>query len=154
MNWRAESTGDPLPLSRSATQLAEIMAKLDRPCEFRPPEMRVPPRSCSARVRPHRTCYFALVTRHRDRGWRFASWQMTKSKTLIFCPPHRCRGAAEKRDELAPSHSITSSARASSVDRTFATQSPKAGIRCLNRVARRRAPSEPAGHRYLVSLPL
>jgi hypothetical protein len=27
MNWRAESTGNPLPLSRSATQLAEIMAK-------------------------------------------------------------------------------------------------------------------------------
>src|SRR5438132_12725504 len=37
MNWRAESTGDPLPLSRPATQLAEIMAKVDRPCEFRPP---------------------------------------------------------------------------------------------------------------------
>src|SRR5436853_5452627 len=32
MNWRAESTGDPLPLSRPATQLAEIMAKVDRPC--------------------------------------------------------------------------------------------------------------------------
>src|SRR5262245_19517307 len=32
MNWRAESTGNPLPLSRSATQLAEIMAKVDRPC--------------------------------------------------------------------------------------------------------------------------
>jgi hypothetical protein len=27
MNWRAESTGDPLPLSRSAAQLTEIMAK-------------------------------------------------------------------------------------------------------------------------------
>jgi hypothetical protein len=25
----------PLPLSRSATQLAEIMAKVDRPCGFR-----------------------------------------------------------------------------------------------------------------------
>src|SRR6266446_6199545 len=35
MNWRAESTGDPLPLSRPATQLAEIMAKVDRPCGFR-----------------------------------------------------------------------------------------------------------------------
>src|SRR5437870_8020160 len=35
MNWRAESTGDLLPLSRPATQLAEIMAKVDRPCEFR-----------------------------------------------------------------------------------------------------------------------
>src|SRR6266536_819858 len=32
MNWRAESTGNPLPLSRPATQLAEIMAKVDRPC--------------------------------------------------------------------------------------------------------------------------
>src|ERR1700730_18774240 len=31
MNWRAESTGNPLPLSRPATQLAEIMAKVDRP---------------------------------------------------------------------------------------------------------------------------
>src|SRR5436190_21128415 len=28
MNWRAESTGNPLPLSRPATQLAEIMAKV------------------------------------------------------------------------------------------------------------------------------
>jgi hypothetical protein len=28
MNWRAESTGDPLRLSRPATQLAEIMAKV------------------------------------------------------------------------------------------------------------------------------
>src|SRR6266540_7484564 len=37
MNWRAESTGDPLPLSRPATQLAEIMAKVDRPCGFRLP---------------------------------------------------------------------------------------------------------------------
>jgi len=27
MNWRAETTGNPLPLSRSATQLTEIMAK-------------------------------------------------------------------------------------------------------------------------------
>jgi hypothetical protein len=27
MNWRAESTGDPLPLSRSATQLAENHGK-------------------------------------------------------------------------------------------------------------------------------
>src|SRR5512132_3770887 len=35
MNWRAESTGNPLPLSRPATQLAEIMAKVDRPCGFR-----------------------------------------------------------------------------------------------------------------------
>src|SRR5438034_9729595 len=34
MNWRAESTGNPLPLSRPATQLAEIMAKIDRPSEF------------------------------------------------------------------------------------------------------------------------
>src|SRR6266545_1592362 len=34
MNWRAESTGSPLPLSRSATQLAEIMAKVDRPANF------------------------------------------------------------------------------------------------------------------------
>src|SRR5437016_5403196 len=33
--WRAESTGDLLPLSRPATQLAEIMAKVDRPCGFR-----------------------------------------------------------------------------------------------------------------------
>src|SRR5262245_45374271 len=35
MNWRAASTGSPLPLSRMATQKAEIMAKVDRPCEFR-----------------------------------------------------------------------------------------------------------------------
>src|SRR5437868_10426369 len=35
MNWRAQSTGNPLPLSRPATQLAEIMAKVDRPCGFR-----------------------------------------------------------------------------------------------------------------------
>ena len=60
-----------LTLSRSATQLAEIMAKLDRPCEFRPPGLRVPPRSCSARLRPHRTCYFPatrreLSLRHND----------------------------------------------------------------------------------------
>jgi hypothetical protein len=34
MNWRAESTGDLLPLSRPATQLAEIMAKVV-PCGFR-----------------------------------------------------------------------------------------------------------------------
>jgi hypothetical protein len=27
MNWRAESTGNPLPLSRSATQLAENHGK-------------------------------------------------------------------------------------------------------------------------------
>jgi hypothetical protein len=69
MNWRAESTGSPLPLSRSATQLAEIMAKVDRPCEFRKPGMRVPPRSCSARVRPHRNCsgtnHFRSLSEHR-----------------------------------------------------------------------------------------
>src|SRR6516162_7099855 len=35
MNWRAESTGDALPLSRPPIQLAEIMAKVDRPCAFR-----------------------------------------------------------------------------------------------------------------------
>src|SRR6516225_3631941 len=35
INWRAESTGNLLPLSRPATQLAEIMAKVDRPCGFR-----------------------------------------------------------------------------------------------------------------------
>src|SRR5262245_832090 len=34
INWRAESTGNPLPLSRQATQSAEIMAKVDRPCGF------------------------------------------------------------------------------------------------------------------------
>jgi hypothetical protein len=34
MNWRAESTGNPLPLSRPATQSAEIMAKVDPPCGF------------------------------------------------------------------------------------------------------------------------
>src|SRR6516165_11528914 len=28
INWRAESTGNPLPLSRPPTQLAEIMAKV------------------------------------------------------------------------------------------------------------------------------
>jgi hypothetical protein len=33
---------------------------------------------------------------------------MTKSKTLIFCPPHHCRRAAEQRDELASLHSICS----------------------------------------------
>src|SRR5262245_49717967 len=38
MNWRAESTGSPSPLSRSATQLGAIMAKVDR----------VPPRSFAA----------------------------------------------------------------------------------------------------------
>src|SRR6516164_121766 len=38
----------------------------------------------------------------------------------------RRRGsAAEQRYELAPPHSITSSARARSIDRTFATQSTK-----------------------------
>src|SRR5262245_3847672 len=31
MNWRAESAGNLLPLSRPATQLAEIKAKVDRP---------------------------------------------------------------------------------------------------------------------------
>src|SRR5262249_8485918 len=35
INWRAESTGDPLPLSRQPTQSAEIMAKVDRPWAFR-----------------------------------------------------------------------------------------------------------------------
>src|SRR6516165_12547859 len=39
MNWRAESTGSPLPLSRSATQWAAIIAKVDRLFEFRPPGM-------------------------------------------------------------------------------------------------------------------
>src|SRR6478672_4471491 len=43
MNWRAESTGSPLPLSGSATQLAAIVAKVDRSFEFQPPGMRVPP---------------------------------------------------------------------------------------------------------------
>ena len=40
MNWRAESTGNPLPLS--TTQLAEIMAKVDRPADF----------GCAAALRP------------------------------------------------------------------------------------------------------
>ena len=35
MNWRAESTGNPLPLSRPATQLAEIMAKVALELEAR-----------------------------------------------------------------------------------------------------------------------
>jgi hypothetical protein len=35
INWRAESTGNPLPLSRPATQSAQIMSKVDRPCGFR-----------------------------------------------------------------------------------------------------------------------
>jgi hypothetical protein len=35
MNWRAESIGNPLPLSRPAKQLAKIMAKVDRPSGFR-----------------------------------------------------------------------------------------------------------------------
>src|SRR4249919_1948975 len=34
MNRRAESTGNPFPPSRPATQLAEIIAKVDRPCGF------------------------------------------------------------------------------------------------------------------------
>src|SRR5271166_6930214 len=40
MNWRAESTGNPLPLS--TTQLAEIMAKVDRQADF----------GCAAALRP------------------------------------------------------------------------------------------------------
>jgi hypothetical protein len=39
-------------------------------------------------------------------------WQQSSPKTC------RCRRAAEQRDELAPYHSITSSARASSVTDT------------------------------------
>src|SRR5262245_38167034 len=34
INWRAESTGNPLPLSSPGTQSAEIMAKVDRPSDF------------------------------------------------------------------------------------------------------------------------
>src|SRR6266516_167475 len=34
INWRAKSTGNPLPLSRPATQLAEIMAKVDGHADF------------------------------------------------------------------------------------------------------------------------
>src|SRR6266498_1010220 len=70
MNWRAESTGDPLPLSRPATQLAEIMAKVDRPCGFRlPGGCRFPPnhgapgsgltRNCSS------TNHFRSLSEHR-----------------------------------------------------------------------------------------
>jgi hypothetical protein len=112
MNWRAESTGSPLPLSRSATQLAEIMAKLDRPCEFRPPGMRVPP---PIMQRPGQaSSHLLFPCCYKAQGSRVAIrvMAMTKSKTLIFCPPHHCRRAADERDELAPSHSITSSARA------------------------------------------
>src|SRR5262245_47131120 len=43
MNRRAENMAIHWPLSRSATQLPETMAKVDRPSEFRPPGMRVPP---------------------------------------------------------------------------------------------------------------
>jgi hypothetical protein len=35
MNWRAKSTGNSLPLSRPATQLAEIMAKVALELEAR-----------------------------------------------------------------------------------------------------------------------
>src|SRR6516225_4759354 len=35
MNWRAKSTGNPLPQSRPATQLAEIMAKVALELEAR-----------------------------------------------------------------------------------------------------------------------
>src|SRR6266498_623145 len=37
MNWRAESTGSPLPCRARQHNWLEIMAKVDRPCEFRPP---------------------------------------------------------------------------------------------------------------------
>src|SRR5262245_31970980 len=34
VNWRAESTGNPLPLSCPWTQSAQIMAKVDRRADF------------------------------------------------------------------------------------------------------------------------
>src|SRR5262245_20948460 len=60
----------------------------------------------------HAGLYFRIVSRHsREHA------NATHTSALLRARHQRpcCRRAAEQRDELAPSHSITSSARASSV---------------------------------------
>src|SRR5262249_56215096 len=61
--------GDPSPLSRPATQLAEIMAKVDRPCGFRLAGDAAFPQSWSARIRLTRNCsstnHFRSLSEHR-----------------------------------------------------------------------------------------
>src|SRR5262245_23869342 len=50
-----------------------------------------------------------------QRDWRGFCLVATRTRSLKVALMTRCRGAADKRDERAAPHSITSSARASSV---------------------------------------
>ena len=85
MNWRAESTGNPLPLSRSATQLAAIMAKVDRP-----PEMIHSAHETSVaaiRIRKNAMPSFCVQQHDRERDGPFPRDFGDGKPQYIFLPP-------------------------------------------------------------------